>query len=397
MQLLASSIEKSLSGSSMIRRMFEAGIELKRQYGADNVFDFSLGNPDLPSPAGTAEVLRRLADEAEKPLVFGYCPNAGLPEVRARLAPLLAREQASPVGPEHIIMTVGAAGGLNALFRAVLEPGDEVLCPAPYFVEYGAYVAHYGGELVTVPMPAPAFGLDVAALEAAVNDRTRIILINTPNNPTGAIYGSADLAELGALLERLNRGRKRPVYLVSDEPYRLLCFDGAEVPPILPLTPFSIVVGSYSKSLSLAGERIGYLLVNPAMPEADKVAAALTLTTRTLGFVNAPVIGQKLVGALCTSGVDVAVYERRRAAMASVLQAAGLEFTMPQGAFYFFVAAPGGDDRAFVRHLTEAKILTVPGSGFGYPGYFRIAFCVDETIIQRSRTAFEQAVASWKA
>jgi len=397
MQLLASDIENSLGKSSWIRRMFEAGIELKRQYGAENVFDFSLGNPDLPSPAGTGDVLRRLADAAEKPLAFGYCPNAGLPEVRARLAQLLAREQAAEVGPEHIVMTVGAAGGLNAFFRSVLEAGDEVLCPAPYFVEYGAYVGHYGGKLVAVPMPAPAFGLDVAALASAVNERTRVILINTPNNPTGAIYGAAELAGLGALLERINRNRERPVYLVSDEPYRLLCYDGAEVPPILPISPFSVVVGSYSKSLSLAGERIGYLLVNPALPGAAKVIAALTLTTRTLGFVNAPVIGQRLVGALCESGVDVAVYERRRAAMAEVLQAAGLEFAMPRGAFYFFVAAPGGDDQAFVQHLAGEKILAVPGRGFGYPGYFRTTFCMDEAIIRRSRPAFERAAASWKS
>lgn len=397
MNLLASSIEASLANSSWIRRMFEAGIELKRLHGADNVFDFSLGNPDLPSPKGVARVLREIADQSEQPLAFGYCPNAGLPDVRARLAEVLSREQEAPVKAEHLVMTVGAAGGLNAFFRAVLDPGDEVVCPSPFFVEYGAYVGQSGGRLVPVPMVAPEFDLDVAALAAAITPRTRAVLINTPNNPTGVVYGRERLAALGTLLARVNAGRERPVFLLSDEPYRLLCYDGVEVPPVLPLSPFAVVVGSYSKSLSLAGERVGYLLVNPALPEAGKLAGALTLTTRTLGFVNAPVIGQRLAGALCGEGVDVAVYERRRAAMAQVLEAAGLRFAMPRGAFYFFIEAPGGDDAAFVRHLQTQNILAVPGRGFGFPGFFRMTFCMDERIIRNSAPAFRKAMAAWPA
>lgn len=396
MQLLAANIDATMANSSWIRRMFEQGIELKRKFGADKVFDFSLGNPDLPSPKGVGDVLREIAARADQPLAFGYCPNAGLPDVRAKLAAVLSKEQETTVGAEHLVMTVGAAGGLNAFFRAVLEPGDEVVTPAPYFVEYGAYVGHFGGKLVPVPMLAPDFGLRVEALAAAITPRTRAVLINTPNNPTGAVYERADLQALGALLARVNAGRERPVFLLSDEPYRLLCYDGAVVPPMLPLSPFSVVVGSYSKSLSLAGERVGYLLVNPAMPEADRMAAALTLTTRTLGFVNAPVIGQQLAGALCGAGVDVAVYERRRAAMARVLRDAGLRFAMPRGAFYFFVEAPGGDDQAFVQHLVGENILAVPGRGFGFSGYFRMTFCMDERIIANSGPAFRRAIASWK-
>lgn len=397
MNLLASAIEASLSGSSWIRRMFEAGLELKRQYGEENVFDFSLGNPDLPPPPGVAQVLREIADRAETPLAFGYCPNAGLPAVRARLARHLSREQGVDVGAEHLVMTVGAAGGLNVFFRAVLEPGDEVLCPSPYFVEYGAYVGHSGGRLVPVPMPAPEFALDVAALAAAVTPQTRVVLINTPNNPTGAVYAADRLQALGTLLARINAARERPVFLLSDEPYRLLCYDGLTVPPVLPLSPFAVVVGSYSKSLSLAGERVGYLLVNPALPQAGQLAAALTLTTRTLGFVNAPVIGQRLAGALCDAGVDVAVYERRRAAMAQVLRGAGLRFALPRGAFYFFIEAPGGDDERFVQHLQGERILAVPGRGFGCPGHFRTTFCMDERIILRSAPAFQRAMAAWPA
>lgn len=375
--------------------MFEAGIEMKRQYGEDQVFDFSLGNPDLPCPSGTAAVLQELAERAETPLAFGYCPNAGLPDVRARLAEHLSREQQVKVRAEDIIMTVGAAGGLNSFFRAVLEPGDEVVCPSPYFVEYGAYVGHFGGKLKAVQMRAPEFALDTALIADAITPQTRAVLINTPNNPTGAVYTAEALQELGGLLNKINSERERPVYLLSDEPYRLLCYDGVTVPPVLPVSPFAVVVGSYSKSLSLAGERIGYLLVNPLLEQSGMLAAALTLTTRTLGFVNAPVIGQRLAGALCDAGVDVEVYERRRAAMARVLEAAGLNFAMPRGAFYFFVEAPGGDDEAFVRHLQGERILAVPGRGFGYPGYFRITFCMDEKIISRSESAFRRAMETW--
>ncbi|MCL1856508.1 MAG: pyridoxal phosphate-dependent aminotransferase [Kiritimatiellaeota bacterium] len=368
--------------------MFEQGLELKKKFGADKVYDFSIGNPDLPTPAKAAEVLRTLADHAADPMAFGYCPNAGLPAVREALAARLATEQCVGVTAQEVIVSVGAAGGLVSFFRSVLEPGDEILVPSPYFLEYRVYVGHFGGVLVPVPMAAPSFALDVAALAAKVTPKTRVILINTPNNPTGVIYSQEQLAELGRLLEKVNAGRERPVFLLSDEPYRLLAYDGITVPPVLPLSPYAVVVGSYSKSLSLAGERVGYVAVNPAMPEVGKMMAALTLMTRALGFVNAPVIGQKLVLSLLDSGVDVAVYDRRRKAMAEVLTAAGLSFAMPQGAFYFFVQAPGGDDAAFTQRLAAENILAVPGGGFGCPGYFRVAFCVDEAIIRNSAPAW---------
>ena len=397
MKLLSASMEAAVAGSSMIRKMFEQGLELKRRFGADNVFDFSLGNPDLPSPAGTRAALEEIARHAEEPLTFGYCPNAGIPAVREAIAAVASREQETPVDAAHLLMTVGAAGGITAFFRAILEPGDEVVCPSPYFVEYGAYCGHFGGRLVPAPMPAPDFHLDVAALEAAVTDRTRVILVNNPNNPTGAIYGRDEIAALGDLLARVNASRERPVFLLSDEPYRALRYDGAEVPPILPATPFSVVVGSYSKTLSLPGERVGYLLVNPAMPESDKLVAALTVTIRSLGFVNAPVVGQRLAAALCEKAVDTSVYQRRRDAMAEALSSAGIRFAMPRGAFYVFAEAPGGDDRAFVEHLVSENILGVPGSGFGRAGYVRFAFCVNEKNIRDSIPAFQRAMASWNA
>jgi aspartate aminotransferase len=393
MQVVNPQIRREMQDASWIRRMFDAGIELKQRVGADRVFDFSLGNPDVPPPPATAQALRALADRALEPLGLGYCPNAGLPTVRAALARRISAEQQVEIEARHVVLTCGAAGGLVTLFRAVLEPGDEVLCSTPYFVEYGAYVGHFGGVLRTVPSKEPDFALDVPALEAAIGPRTRAVIVNSPNNPAGAVYGAETLAALGAALARKNVGRERPIFLVSDEPYRALAYDGVTVPPVLPVSPFAVVVGSFSKSLSLAGERVGYLAIGPAMPDGPLLVDATTMTTRTLGFVNAPVLGQRLVEALAGESVDVAVYDRRRHAMAAALRRAGIEFSMPKGAFYFFPKAPGGDDQRFVNLLLEENVLAVPGRGFGYPGHFRLTFCVDERVIERSAPSFERAAA----
>ena len=391
MRIVTKAIEQQMAGASWIRRMFEKGMELKKELGADKVFDFSLGNPDLPPPPRAAAILRELAERAEQPFSMGYCPNAGLPELRSALAEHLSEEQSVPLLPRHLVVTCGAAGALTSLFRAVIEPGDEVLCPAPYFVEYGAYCGHFGGVLKPVPSLPPDFQPDIPALEAAITPRTRVLLINSPNNPTGCVYSRDTLGRLAALVNRVNSGRERPLFLVSDEPYRFLVYDGAEVPPILPLSPYALVLGSFSKSLSLAGERIGYLAASPAMPEVDTLMGAVTLTNRTLGFVNAPVLGQRLALALLGEGVDVDIYLKRRALMAEALTAAGIRFAMPQGAFYFFPEAPGGDDSAFVRKLLERNILAVPGSGFGFAGHFRLSFSVPESVIARSAPGFKAA------
>jgi aspartate aminotransferase len=391
MHVVNPQIRQQMQDASWIRRMFETGLELKQRVGADKVFDFSLGNPDVPPPPAAGDVLRRLADRAVQPMALGYCPNAGLPSARAALARKIAAEQQAPVEARHVLLTCGAAGGLVTFFRAVLEPGDEVLCPAPYFVEYGAYAGHFGGVLRTVPARAPAFDLDVPALEAAIGPRTRVVIVNSPNNPAGSVYDAATLRALGEALARKNAGRERPIFLVSDEPYRALAYDGVTVPPVLPLSPFAVVIGSFSKSLSLAGERIGYLAPNPAMPDVQLLMDAVTMTNRTLGFVNAPVIAQTLVEQLIDASVDVAVYDRRRHAMAAALRAAGIEFALPRGAFYFFPKAPGGDDRRFVDLLLEENVLAVPGRGFGFPGHFRLTFCVDEKVIERSAPSFARA------
>jgi aspartate aminotransferase len=392
-QIISESIREQMAGSSWIRRMFERGIELKQKFGPDKVFDFSLGNPDIPPPACAADALRGLAERISQPFGMGYCPNAGLPEFREALAAFLTAQQRVPVRPGHVVVTCGAAGALTAFFRAVLEPGDEVLCPAPYFVEYGSYCGHFGGVLKAVPSLPPGFQPDLAALEAAVTDRTRVLLINSPNNPTGCVYSRATLDALAALVDRVNAARRgRPLFLLSDEPYRFLAYDGAEVPPVLPLSPFALALGSFSKNLSMAGERVGYLVANPAMPDVELLMNAVTLTNRTLGFVNAPVLGQRLAMALLGEGVDVSVYARRRELMAGVLAEAGIRFAMPQGAFYFFPEAPGGDDQAFVQALLAHNVLAVPGRGFGFAGYFRLSFSVEERVIERSAAGFKAAV-----
>lgn len=376
--------------------MFEKGMELKAEFGEDAVCDFSLGNPDVPPPAATKRVLEEIAESAVRPLGLGYCPNAGLMEVRKAMAERLSVQQQTPVAAKDVVMTTGAAGALVSFFRAVVEPGDEIITPAPYFVEYGAYCGHFGGVLKPVPSLPPSFRPDIDAIAAAINDRTRAIIVNSPNNPTGCIYDVEDLRKLAELVDKVNESRDRPLFLLSDEPYRAFAYDGVEVPAVLPLTRFACVLGSFSKTLSLAGERIGYFVAHPQMPDQASLIAAVTLTNRTLGFVNAPVIGQRLAAALADETVDLEIYDRRRRLMAKVLSEAGVEFEMPKGAFYFFVKSPVPDDGEFVDALLKERILVVPGKGFGFAGYVRLSCSVDEAIIERSAEGFKRAMANFK-
>ena len=392
MQTITDEIKNSMASSSWIRKMFECGLELKRRYGEDQVCDFSLGNPDVPPPPATRRALEEIAADAVRPLGLGYCPNAGLADVREAMARKLSREQNTPLEAKDVVMTVGAAGALVSFFRAVIEPGDEVITPAPYFVEYGAYCGHFGGVLKPVASLPPSFSLDIEAIKRVITPKTRAIIVNSPNNPTGCIYPLAELERLAAVVDEVNSNRERPLFLLGDEPYRAFAYDGAEVPAILPLTPFACVLGSFSKTLSLAGERIGYFAANPAMPDHESLVAAVTLTNRTLGFVNAPVIGQRLAAALVDSVVDLDIYDRRRKLMAKVLSDAGIEFEMPKGAFYFFVKSPIDDDAKFADLLLEERILVVPGRGFGFPGYVRLSCSVDEAIIERSAPGFKRAI-----
>ena len=402
MQTVTRDIESSMANSSFIRKMFEKGLELKKQFGADAVCDFSLGNPDVPPPAKTREELLKLADDAVKPLGLGYCPNAGIPTVREAMAKYLSKQQETDISAGDVVMTVGAAGAMVSFFRAVVEPGDEIVVPAPYFVEYGAYCGHFGGVLKTVPSLPPSFMPDVDGLAAAITPKTRAILVNSPNNPTGCVYPAETMKRIAEIVDAENAKREgvqgaRPLFLLSDEPYRAFAFDGAVVPAALPLTKWACVLGSFSKTLSLAGERIGYFVANPAMPGHETLTAAVTLTNRTLGYVNAPVIGQRLAASLLDETVDLEVYDRRRRLMAKVLSDAGVEFAMPKGAFYFFAKSPVPDDAAFVDALLKERILVVPGKGFGFAGYVRLSCSVDEKIIARSADGFKRAVAALRA
>ena len=398
MQLVSPQIEQFQQSSSWIRKMFEAGIELKKKYGAENVCDFSLGNPDLVPPPSVVNGLRNLVEKIDAPAGLGYMPNAGYGDVREGLAAYLTKEQGVSLKGSDVVITCGAAGGLNAFFRAVLTPGEEVLCPAPYFVEYGFYCGNYGGTLKPVPSkPENGFHLDLAGFEAAIPEKTRAVIINSPNNPSGVIYTADELKALGDILLKATERYGRPIFMISDEPYRFLAFDGATVPAMLPIYKYTVIIGSFSKNLALAGERIGYVAVNPAMENSGSLVAGITLTNRILGFVNAPCIGQRLMLAALGTQADPTVYVERRRKMAKVLDEAGIRYTMPAGTFYFFPKAPDGvSDLEFVDALAQERVLVVPGSGFGFPGYFRIALCVDDRYIEKSLPGFKAAVARFK-
>ena len=395
MEVVSAQIKDQMASASWIRKMFEKGIELKKKVGADKVFDFSLGNPDIPPPAALRGAMIALADEVVKPMGVGYCPNSGFPPFRAALAKHLSAQQAVALAPENVVVTCGAAGALTSFFRATIEPGDEVICPAPYFVEYGSYCGHFGGVLKPVPSLAPDFSPDLAAIEKAITPKTRAILFNSPNNPTGAVYSPETVKALADLVNRVNAGRDRALFLLSDEPYRFLAYDGAEVPPVLPLSPYAVVMGSFSKNLSFAGERIGFVAISPEMPDAALLSSAVTMTVRTLGFVNAPIIGQKLAMSLLGEEADRSIYVRRREMICKVLDDAGIKYARPQGAFYVVPEAPGGDDVKFVNHLLTENILAVPGSGFGLKGHFRLSYSVEDRVISGSAEAWKRAVNSY--
>ena len=391
MELLNPVIKASLANSSMIRRMFEAGIELKKKYGADKVYDFSLGNPDLPPPACVKEALLEIAQSADKPFAIGYMPNAGYPALREKLAEVVSREQDMACGAEDILVTCGAAGGLNVFFHAVLSAGDEVLAPSPYFVEYNFYAGNHGGKLVPVPSKDLTFELDIEAFRKAINERTRAIIINSPNNPTGVIYTREELEALSAVVAEAEEKYGRVIYVLSDEPYRILNFDNAELPSVFKAFRHAAVIGSFSKNLSLAGERLGYIAVSPKIENRSELAAGLIMSNRTLGFVNAPALGQQILLRCLDAGIDLEIYRRRRDAMAEVLTNAGFQFTLPRGAFYFFVKSPDADEQKMVDALLDEQILVVPGRGFGRAGYIRIAFCVEDKVILNSREGFARA------
>jgi aspartate aminotransferase len=383
--LVSRAVADNLTRASWIRRMFEEGARLKQERGADKVFDFTLGNPEIEPPPAVLAAARRVL-ESEAPHRHAYMPNAGHVSVRAAVARRLAAATGLPYTANHVLMTVGAGGALNTVLKALLDPGDEVITAAPFFAEYVFYAENHGGRLVVVP-PKADLTPDVAKLEAAITPKTRAILVNSPNNPSGVIYPAATFLEIEAVLSRA----ARPIVLISDEPYRALVFDDVVPPEVPPLVTRSIVATSWSKALAIPGERIGYLAVSPRMPEAAELFEACTFTSRVLGFVNAPALWQWVVAEVEDLVIDVAPYREKRDLMYGGLTRIGYECVKPQGAFYVFPRTPIADDVAFVRLLAEEGVLTVPGSGFGAPGHIRISLTVERDTVVRALPGFERA------
>jgi aspartate aminotransferase len=386
----AEKITQMMKESSWIRKMFETGAQLKAQHGAEKVFDFSLGNPDLDPPPAFTRTLQSISAANIKGK-HTYMPNAGYHEVRAAVAAYISRASGTEIGTDRVIMTCGAGGALNVILKTILNPGDKILVSTPCFVEYRFYVENHGGVLEMVP-GTPDFNLDVAVLEKRIDSRTAGIIINSPNNPSGRVYPEETLQELSRMLDKKSKATGRPIYLISDEPYRHIVFDGVKVPWIFTLYKNSLVATSFSKDLSLAGERIGWLAVHPAAEDAEGLVNGAILCNRILGFVNAPALMQRCVAGLLDKHVDIGVYQRRRDRLCRGLTDMGYEVRKPEGTFYLFPRAPGGDDAAFVNLLQEELVLTVPGRGFGLPGHFRIAFCVDDNVIEGALPGFARAI-----
>lgn len=387
---VAEKIESFMGKSSWIRKMFEEGARMKAKYGADKVFDLSLGNPNLPPPKEFQEALMvEAAVETEG--IHGYMPNPGYPQVRAEIAKSASVDQEVSLTENEILMTCGAAGALNVTLKTILNPGEKVVVSKPYFVEYDFYLDNHGGELVTVPS-TKSFGLDFNEIEKAIKKDTRALLINSPNNPSGVIYSKEELDKLGEILEAKSKEFGKVIYLISDEPYRRIAFDNIVVPGVLRAYKNSIVASSYSKELSLAGERIGYIAISPTADEKEKLFNGMALCNRILGFVNAPGLMQRVVAKIQGAKVDIEAYERKKQILCDGLREAGYDFVEPKGAFFLFPKSPIADDVEFVKILQEEKVLAVPGSGFGVPGHFRLSFCVSDSVIENSIKGFKAAI-----
>ncbi len=379
------------SSRSAIRELFALGQRIAAERGPEAVMDFSLGNPATPPPLVVRETLERLVREEDPVGLHGYSSAEGLYEVRAAIAADLNTRMSAGVCADDLFLTAGAAPALTAVFAALTEEaGDELLAVAPFFPEYAVFAEIYGATLRVVPADEQHFQMDFAALEASLTPRTRAVIINSPNNPSGVVYTRETLTRLAALLTAHSRRTGTPVYIVSDEPYRELVYDGREVAYLPQIYPNTVICYSYSKSLSLPGERIGYVLVPPACEGHDALRAAVAGAARSLGHVCAPVLFQRLVGACAGVMPDVTYYDRNRRLLYDGLVSMGYTCVMPQGAFYLLVRAPEGDGRAFSRRAAEAGVLVVPGESFGIPAYVRVAYCVAEETIRRAMPLFEK-------
>ncbi|MDP6402512.1 MAG: pyridoxal phosphate-dependent aminotransferase [SAR202 cluster bacterium] len=391
---ISKKIQQTMEQGSWIRKMFEEGIALKRQFGEENVFDLSLGNPIMEPPQEFFEELRRIA-ENPTPGMHRYMPNAGYVETRAAVASQLREETGLEFTADEILMTCGAGGGLNVVLKTLLDPGDEVVIFAPYFVEYHFYADNHGGTCRVVP-PDDNFLPDLQAFEAAINPKTKAVLISSPNNPTGVVYPASLLDQMAGIIRTKEGQYGTEIFLVSDEPYRKILFDGLQYPHIFLHHLRSIVATSHSKDLALPGERIGYVAVHPGYVGKDELVEGLTFCNRTLGFVNAPALMQHIVKKLQSVVVDIEEYHAKRDFLYGNLTDMGYSAVKPQGAFYLFPRSPIDDDLAFVDELRKHNVLVVPGRGFGLPGYFRISYCVDDRTLKGSLEGFRLAMENFK-
>ena len=393
--MLSEKVVKDLSNSSWIRLMFEEGTRLAAHYGVENVYDYSIGNPYAEPPSEVIDSLKKHVLGGE-PGLHRYMSNAGYPEVREKIASLLQRESGISLSFNNIVMTVGAAGGLNVVFKSILNPNEEVIVFAPYFVEYNFYADNHSGKTVVVPPDTTTFEPNLEAFENSITPKTKAVLINNPNNPSGIIYSEETLKGISKILEKKEKEYGTTIFVISDEPYKEIIYDNHKLTNMLSIFKNAIIVNSFSKSLGLAGERIGYIAVSSRIDNVNTLIDALSFCNRTLGFVNAPGLFQKVVGDALEAKVDVSEYEKRRNFLYENLTRMGFECVKPQGAFYLFPKALIADDVEFVKRAMKYNLLLVPGSGFGCPGYFRMSYCVKFDMIERSIPAFEKLVEEFK-
>lgn len=377
-----------VKGSSVIRAMFEEGQRLAKIYGAENVYDFSLGNPNVPAPECVNKAIKEVVDEEASTVLHGYMNNSGYESVRETVANSLNKRFGTKFSANNIVMTVGAAGGLNVILKTLLNPGDEVIVFAPYFGEYRSYIANYDGKIVVVPPNTVDFQPNLVEFEKLITANTKAVIVNSPNNPSGVVYSEETVKNISKILNDKQAEFGTDIYLISDEPYRELVYGDVEVPYLTKYYDNTIVGYSFSKSLSLPGERIGYLVIPNEVADYDQVFAAAGVATRILGYVNAPSLMQKVVAKCIDAEVNVAAYGKNRDALYNGLTELGFECIKPEGAFYLFVKAPGNDDKAFCEIAKKHNVLMVPGTSFACPGYVRIAYCVSYDTIVNSLPKF---------
>ncbi|MDE5780282.1 MAG: pyridoxal phosphate-dependent aminotransferase [Lachnospiraceae bacterium] len=387
--MISDKMKEFVKGSSAIRAMFEEGNRMAQIYGAENVYDFSLGNPNVPVPASVNQAIKDIVDEEDSVFLHGYMNNSGYEDVRSSIAESINKRFDMSFSKDNIIMTVGAAGGLNVVLKTLLNPGDEVITFAPYFGEYRSYVGNYDGKLVVISPDTDSFQPKFDEFEKKISERTRAVIINNPNNPTGVVYSEETLKRLSQIMEKKQSEYKTDIYLISDEPYRELVYDGITVRYPVKYYRNTIVGYSYSKSLSLPGERIGYLVIPSDISDFENVYSAANVATRILGFVNAPSLMQRVVARCVDAEVDTSPYNRNRELLYNALSEYGFECVKPQGAFYLFVKSPVQDEKVFVEAAKKHHILLVPGSSFECPGFVRLAYCISYETIKNSLPGFK--------